>query len=281
MNIFKTTILLLCLTLLLVWVGGMLGGKNGMIFALVFAAIMNFGAYWFSDKIVLSLYQAKEVSRESSPEFYSLVKDVTMKSNLPMPKLYIIPQDGANAFATGRSPKHAAVAITNGIQNLLTESELKGVIAHELAHVKNRDILTASIVATIAGAVMMLANMARWAAIFSGGSRDRRGSNPIALIAVSIIAPLAAMLIQLAISRSREYAADECGARFLGSGMSLAAALKKLQLQARVHPIQANQNTAHLFIISPLSGRDMFASLFNTHPPLEARIKRLQDLKIH
>lgn len=280
MNYLKTAILLICLTLLLVWVGGLIGGQSGMIFALVMAAVMNLGAFWFSDKIVLAMYQAREVSKESAPDFYNLVKDVTMRSGLPMPKLYIIPQAGANAFATGRSPKHAAVAITDGIRNLLTESELKGVIAHELAHVKNRDILTASIVATIAGAVMTLANMARFAAMFSGSSRDRRDSNPIGLIIVSILAPLAAILIQLAISRSREYAADECGAKFLGSGMSLANALRKLQVQSRVHPIQANQSTSHLFIVSPLSGKDMFTSLFSTHPPLEKRIERLQNLKI-
>lgn len=281
MNYIKTTILLVALTLLLVWIGGMIGGEQGMVFALIFAAIMNFGAFWFSDKIVLAMYQAKEVSKSSAPDFYALVKDVTMRANLPMPKLYIIPQAGANAFATGRSPKHAAVAITEGIKSLLTDAELKGVIAHELAHIKNRDILTATIVATIAGAVMMLANMARWAAMFGGSSRDdRNNSNPIGLIIVSILAPLAAMLIQLAISRSREYAADETGAKFLGSGMLLAGALRKLQTQSRVHPISATQNTAHLFIVSPLSGKDMFVSLFSTHPPLEKRIERLQNLII-
>lgn len=278
MNYFKTTILLICLTLLLVWVGGLIGGQSGMMYALVFAAIMNFVSYWFSDKIVLAMYRAKEVSRETAPEFYSLVKDITDKVSLPMPRLFIIPEAGANAFATGRSPKHAAVAITEGIQSLLTESELKGVIAHELAHVKNRDILTSTIIATIAGAIMMLANMARWAAMFGGSRDDRNNSNPVGLIAVSILAPLAAMLIQLAVSRSREYAADETGAKFLGSGFSLAAALRKLQTQAKVRPIAASQTTSHLFIVNPLSGRDMFVSLFSTHPPLEERIKRLQEL---
>jgi heat shock protein HtpX len=278
MNYFKTGILLIALTLLFVWVGGMLGGRQGAVTAFAIAFAMNIASYWFSDKIVLAMYRAQPASESGYPELFQIVRELTKSAGLPMPKVCVIPQDSPNAFATGRGPKNAVICVTKGIMDILNREELKGVIAHELGHVKNRDILIMSMVATIAGAVMMLANMARWAAIFGGSrSRDREGdSNIIGLLAVTIIAPLAAMLIQLAISRSREYAADRQGARLAHSSMGLANALRKLDEASRFRKLSASPQTAHMFIVNPLSG-DFFATIFSTHPPIKERIKRLQE----
>lgn len=281
MNYLKTGILLIVLTMLFVWIGSMLGGRDGAAFAFILALVMNFCAYWFSDKIVLSMYRAQQASESQVPELYRIVRELTEEAKMPMPKLYIIPQNTPNAFATGRNPKHAAVCVTHGIMDILNRDELKGVLAHELAHVKNRDILIMTITAVIAGAIMMLANMARWTAMFGGSSRDRNrgGANLLGLIVVSILAPLAAMLIQLAISRTREYAADAKGAGLAHSPYGLASALKKLDEASRYSRMKASPQTAHMFIVNPLSG-DAIASLFSTHPPIQERIKRLQGMKI-
>jgi len=282
MNYFKTTILLIALTLLLVWVGSMFGGRQGAVFAFAIAMGMNFFSYWFSDKIVLKMYGAREVSDQESPAYYAIVKELVVRAGLPMPRTYIIPTQAMNAFATGRNPGHAAVAVTDGMLNSLSREELRGVLGHELAHVRNRDILISTIVATIAGAVMMLANMARWASIFGGygGRNDEEeggGGGGFAILFLAILAPIAALLIQMAISRSREYAADKGGAQLTGSPLELASALEKLQQAARVRPMDAGQTTAHLFIVNPLSGRS-FAAIFSTHPPIEERIKRLRAM---
>lgn len=278
MNIFKTTLLLVCLTILLVWIGGALGGRSGMMYAFTFAVIMNFVSYWFSDKIVLFMYKAQPAKEEEVPAVYRIVRELTHKIGIPMPKIYIIPVPTPNAFATGRGPKHAVVAVTDGILRLLNEQELEGVLAHELAHVKNRDILIATIVATVAGAIYMIANMARWSMMFSGRSRDRNSGNAISLLLVAIVAPIAAMLIQLAISRSEEYRADETGAGFTGKPMGLANALKKLESGVRQIPMQeGSPTTAHMFIINPFKGRG-FLALFSTHPPIEKRVARLEAL---
>ena len=279
MNYFKTFILLTCLTLLLIWVGQVIGGPRGAMFAFVFSLILNFGAFWFSDKLVLSMYRAKPATESQVPQLYQTLRDISWGARLPMPKIYIIPQRGANAFATGRNPENAVVAVTDGILDLLSEEELKGVLAHELAHVKNRDILIGSIVAAIAGAIMLLANMARWIAIFGGYSRDRNrgGGNIFALLAITIVAPIAALIIQMAISRTREYLADRSGAGFLRTGIPLARALKKLEAQAKNRPIAANPQSAHMFIVNPLSGKSLL-NLFSTHPPIQSRIERLEQL---
>lgn len=281
MNYFKTTLLLVALTLLLLWVGGMVGGRDGMVFAFVIAMGMNFFSYWFSDKIVLMMYKAKEVTEQESSDYYRIVKELTARAGLPMPKMYIIPTNAMNAFATGRNPRHAAVAVTEGMLGSLSREELKGVLGHELSHVKNRDILISAIVATVAGAIMMLANMARYAAIFGGygGGRneeENRGGG-FAMLFLAVLAPIAALLIQMAISRSREYAADKGGAQIAGNPLALANALEKLQQAAVVRPMDAGQTTAHLFIVNPLSGRS-FASIFSTHPPIEERVKRLRAM---
>ena len=279
MNYFKTFILLTCLTLLLIWVGQVIGGSRGAMFAFVFSLILNFGAFWFSDKLVLSMYRAKPATESQVPQLYRTLRDISWGARLPMPKIYIIPQRGANAFATGRNPENAVVAVTDGILDLLSEEELKGVLAHELAHVKNRDILIGSIVAAIAGAIMLLANMARWIAIFGGYSRDRNrgGGNIFALLAITIVAPIAALIIQMAISRTREYLADRSGAGFLRTGIPLARALKKLEAQAKNRPIAANPQSAHMFIVNPLSGKSLL-NLFSTHPPIQSRIEKLEQL---
>jgi heat shock protein HtpX len=280
MNTLKTTFLLTLLTLLFVFIGQMLGGNSGMIVALIFAAVMNLTTYWFSDKIVLAMYRAQPIKESDNPRLFNLVRRTATNANLPMPKVYIIPTQTPNAFATGRNPKHAAVAVTSGILKILDEDELEGVISHEMAHVRNRDILTGSIVATLAGAISMLAFMARWAAIFGGvGGRDSegRGGGGLGLLIMAIVAPLAALLIQMAISRSREYAADQTGAEISHKPMSLANALKKLQYASRRIPLEANPSTAHLFIVNPLSGKGM-ASLFSTHPPVEERVARLENM---
>lgn len=278
MNYLKTTMLLAVLTAILVFAGNALGGKNGAMTALIFAGIMNFGAYWFSDKIVLMMYGAKKVSEADAPELYAITRDLAMKSGLPMPKVYIMDNDTPNAFATGRNPSHAAVAATTGIMQLLNREELAGVIGHELAHIQNRDILISTISATIAGAISYLAHMAQWAAMFGSSRDDERGGNPIALIVMMVVAPLAAMIIQMAISRSREYAADQGGAKIAGNPLSLANALRKLEYgNKRIPMAVANEATAHMFIVSPLSGGSLL-KLFSTHPPIEDRIKRLEAM---
>jgi len=276
MNTLKTTFLLTALTLLLLFFGKALGGNGGMVMALIMAGVMNFVSYWFSDKIVLKMYGAKEVTEAEAPRLYGITRQLAMKANLPMPKVYIIPGVSPNAFATGRNPQHAAVAATEGILKMLNDEELEGVMAHELAHVGNRDILISSIVATIAGAISMLANMAQFAAMFGGRDRER-GGNPMVMIAMAIIAPIAAMLVQMAISRSREYQADDYGARLCGKPLALANALKKLQMGVAAIPMDANAATAHMFIVSPLTGGGLM-SLFSTHPPMKERVKRLEEL---
>ena len=279
MNTLKTTFLLTLLTLLFVFIGRMLGGNSGMIVALIFAAIMNLTTYWFSDKIVLGMYRAQPIGESDNPRLYNLVRRAATNATLPMPKVYIIPTQTPNAFATGRNPKHAAVAVTSGILRTLDEDELEGVISHEMAHIRNRDILTGSIVATLAGAISMLAFMARWAAIFGGfGGRDSEGrGGGLGLLIMAIVAPLAALLIQMAISRSREYEADQTGAKISHKPLSLANALRKLQYASRRIPLEAKPSTAHLFIVNPLSGKGM-ASLFSTHPPVEERVARLEKI---
>jgi len=279
-NSVRTALLLGALTGLIMIIGRYLGGQQGMVIAFFFAVIMNFGSYWFSDKIVLKIYRAQPVSESEAPGLHRMVRQLAQQAGLPMPKICMIPSDSSNAFATGRNPQHAVVAVTQGIMRLLDENELKGVLAHELAHVKHRDILIGSIAATLAGAIMMIANMARWAAVFGGvGGRDddKGGGGMIGLIAMSILAPLAAMLIQMAISRSREYAADAAGASFAGSPRGLATALQKISSASRRVPMRAEPATAHMFIMNPLSGRSLM-NLFSTHPPVEKRIERLMGV---
>ncbi len=279
LNQIKSFAFLTILTLLFVWIGGMIGGQSGMIFAFVLASLMNFFSYWYSDKIVLAAYRAKPVSEEEAPELYAIVRELTTKAGIPMPKIYILPSPQPNAFATGRNPEHAAVAVTSGILRLLSREELKGVLAHELGHIIHRDILIQSITATIAGAIMILASMARWAAFFGGFSRDDDDAGGIiGLLVVSLLAPIAATIIQLAISRSREYLADKKGAELAGNPLYLANALRKLDSYSKELPMpQANPQTAHMFIINPLSGKAL-ARLFSTHPPIEERIKRLEEM---
>ncbi len=275
-NTFKTAFLLTLLTLLLMFIGRAFGGQNGMILALIFAAVMNFVSYFYSDKIALAMYRAQPVTREELPRAYAAVERLTQKIGLPMPKIYVIPTDSPNAFATGRNPQHASVAVTQGILQLLTDEELEGVLAHELGHVNNRDILISSVTATIAGAITMLASMGRWAMIFGGFERDDRGDRGggLAALFMLIVAPIAATLIQLAVSRSREYQADATGAHFTGNPYALASALQKLDAYSRRVPMAATPSTAHLFIIQPLLGMN-FGNLFSTHPPIAKRIERL------
>jgi heat shock protein HtpX len=276
-NTFRTMLLLTLMTLLFLLVGGMLGGRQGMVVALILAAIMNFGTYWFSDKIVLATFRARPADESSHSSLYRVVRRAASNAHLPMPRVYVIPTESPNAFATGRNPKHSAVAVTQGILRILDEDELEGVISHEMAHIRNRDILTGSIVATLAGAISMLAFMARFAAIFGGyGGRDSEGrGSGLGLLIMAIVAPLAALLIQMAVSRSREYAADSTAAKNSHKPLALASALRKLQHAARRRPLEAKPSTAHLFIVNPLSGKGM-ASLFSTHPPVEERVARLE-----
>jgi len=264
---------------LFILIGNAIGGRQGMITAFIFAAVMNFIMYWFSDKIVLAMYRAKPVSENDAPEIYKIVRNLTVKGNIPMPKIYILPMETPNAFATGRNPDHAAVAVTKGILDILDDNELEGVIAHELSHITHRDILVATIAATMAGAISMLARMAQFAAIFGGGSRDDRDRNGggLGLLIMAIIAPIAALLIQLAISRSREYGADEGGAKLSGEPLSLASALRKLENYSKKIPSHVEPATAHMFIVNPLRG-DSLLKLFSTHPPVEERIKKLEKL---
>ena len=276
-NMFKTVFLLTLMTLLLMFIGRAFGGQNGMILALVFAAVMNFAAYFFSDKIALATYRAQPVTREELPRVYGIVERLAQKIGIPTPKIYVIPTESPNAFATGRNPQHASVAVTHGILSLLNDDEMEGVLAHELGHVNNRDILISSVAATIAGAITMLASMGRWAMIFGGyerGDRDNRGGGLAALFML-IVAPIAATLIQLAVSRSREYQADESGAHYTGNPYALASALQKIDAYSRRLPMQASPSTAHLFIIQPFLGGMSFGSLFSTHPPIAKRIERL------
>ena len=280
MNSFKTFILLAGLTFLFMFIGYSFSGQNGMFIALIFAGVMNFVSYWFSDKIVLAMYGAKEIKENDMPKAFSIVRRLTQKDNLPMPKLYIINSPAPNAFATGRNPEHAAVALTQSIVGLLNDDELEGVIAHELSHVKHRDIFVATIAATIAGAIFMLARMAQFAAIFGGGSRDseNRNGGAIGAIAIAILAPMAAMIIQMAISRSREYMADDAGARLSGKPLALASALRKLSEGVKRAPDQSGSPaTAHMFIVNPLKGKSLM-SLFSTHPSTEDRIIKLEKI---
>lgn len=285
MNVLKTGILLAALTVLLVFVGQLIGGQQGAVMAFGFALVMNLGVYWFSDRIVLAMYRAKPLAESEAPQVWRAVREIAQRERMPMPKLYWLPAKTPNAFATGRSPKHAAVAVTSGLLEIMSEEELKGVLAHELSHVKNRDTLVMSIAAAVAGAIAMLASWARWGLIFGGGrSGDRRGGNAAvqvaALLAVAILAPLAATIIQLAISRTREFGADETGARLTGNPHGLASALEKLETAAKAHPLpNANPATAHLFIVNPLSA-DAIMKLFSTHPPVAERVRRLRSMRL-
>jgi heat shock protein HtpX len=279
-NMFKTAFLLTAMTLLLLLIGRAFGGQNGMIIALVIAVVMNFSAYFFSDKIALATYRAQPVTRGQLPRAYAAVERLTQKIGIPMPKMYVIPTESPNAFATGRNPQHASVAVTHGILQLLTDEELEGVLAHELGHVNNRDILISSVAATLAGAITLIANMGRWAMLFGGfggGGRDDRRGGGLGALFMLIVAPIAATLIQLAVSRSREYQADATGAHFTGNPYALASALQKIDAYARRLPMQASPSTAHLFIIQPFLGvsAGVFANLFSTHPPIAKRIERL------
>jgi heat shock protein HtpX len=278
MNHFKTFLLMLGLTGLFIVVGSAIGGKNGAIFAFIFAGLMNFFAYWFSDKIVLRMYGAKEVSQSEAPELHRIIAELTNKAGMPMPKVYLMENNTPNAFATGRNPEHAAVAVTTALVRILSKEELTGVIGHELSHIKHRDILISTIAATMAGAISMLASIARWGAIFGGGRSDERGGggNVLFVLLSTMVASIAAVLIQMAISRSREYLADEGGAR-LSHPLSLSKALGKLETAARRIPMEANPSTAHMFIVNPLSGGGVL-SLFSTHPPIGERIARLEEM---
>lgn len=279
-NTLKTTFFLAVLSVLFISVGSLIGGRNGATTALIMAGVMNIGAYWFSDKIVLAMYRAKQVTQSEAPELHSIVRELAGRAQLPIPKVYMMDNPTPNAFATGRNPEHGAVAVTSGIMSILTREELSGVIAHELAHIKNRDILISTVAATIAGAISYLAHIAQWGMMFGGGRRDNEDRNPmgpVISILIMILAPIAAMLIQMAISRSREYKADEGGAEISRNPMALAGALNKLHTASRRIPMQANPSTAHMFIVSPLTGGGML-SLFSTHPPIEERIARLEAM---
>ena len=276
-NAFKTAFLLTALTLLLMFIGRYFGGQNGMFLALIFAAVMNFVSYFYSDKIALAMYRAQPATREQLPRAYAAVERLTQKIGIPMPTIYLIPSESPNAFATGRNPQHASVAVTHGILGLLNDEELEGVLAHELGHVNNRDILISSVAATLAGAITMLASMGKWAMIFGGygrSERNDRGGGGLAGLLMLFVAPIAASLIRLAVSRSREYQADATGAHFTGNPYALASALQKLDTYSRRVPMQATPSTAHLFIIAPLLGIS-FGGLFSTHPPIAKRIERL------
>lgn len=278
MNTFKSTLLLVILTLFLLFVGERIGGQNGMLLAFALSVVFNFGTYFYSDKLALAMYRAQPVTRAELPRAYEVVERLTAKQGLPMPKIYVLPTESPNAFATGRNPQHASVAVTRGILELLDDEELEGVLAHELGHVRNRDILTSSIAATLAGAITMIARMGYWASLFGGYGGDRdsreRGGGLTSLLML-ILAPIAATLIQLAISRSREYEADATGAHVTGNPYALARALQKLDAYSKRIPMQASPSTAHLFIVAPLLGSGGFANLFSTHPPIPERIRRL------
>jgi len=278
-NTFKTAVLLGALTGLLIVFGNFFGGQQGMVIAFAFALLMNFGAYWFSDRVVLAMYGAKEVSEAEAPDLVAMVRGLAQRARLPMPRVYVIPNPSPNAFATGRNPRHAAVAVTEGILRLMDREELEGVLAHELAHVRNRDTLISAIAATLAGVIMMLANMARFAAFFGGGRDDEDRGGVVGLVVMAVLAPVAALLIQMAISRGREYLADATAAQVTKKPGALASALGRLQHASERLPLQANPATAHLFIVNPLSGRS-FLSLFSTHPPIEERVARLRAMRV-
>jgi heat shock protein HtpX len=278
MNTMRTVFLMALMTVLLVFVGQLLGGQNGMIMAFLFAMVLNFGSYWFSDKIVLRMNGAREVTKADAPELVEIVEDLAGRAGLPMPRVYITPEDQPNAFATGRNPSHAAVAVTEGILRTLSRDELRGVLSHEMAHVQHRDILIGTVAATMAGAISMIANMAQWGMMFGGSrSNDREGGSPLGGIVMMIVAPIAAMMIQMAISRSREYLADEGGAKISGNPLPLANALRKLEQKAGQIPMQVSPATAHIFTVNPLSGGGLM-KLFSTHPPIEERIARLEAM---
>jgi heat shock protein HtpX len=277
-NALKTTLLLGLMTGLILWVGDVVGGRDGLMMAFVFAAVMNFGSSWFSDKIVLRMYRAQPLTEADAPDLFRMVRELTTRAQLPMPALFVMPEDAPNAFATGRNPQHAAVAVTTGIVRMLTPAELRGVIAHELGHVANRDTLISTIAATMAGIVMMVARMAQFGLIFGGGRRDSDDNGgPLGALAMIIVAPLAAMLIQMAISRSREFGADAFSAQTTHDPLSLASALEKIARGNERVPMHAGPATAHLFIMNPLSARRL-AGLFSTHPPTEERIRRLRSM---
>jgi heat shock protein HtpX len=279
-NVLRTTVLLAALTALFLVIGAAIGGNQGLFIAFVFALLMNFASYWFSDKIVLSMYRAREVSLNEAPDLYRLVQRLAQRTGIPMPRVYIIPSDAPNAFATGRNPQHGAVAVTEGILRTLDTDELAGVLAHELGHIRNRDTLIMTVAATLAGAITMLAHMAQWGAIFGFGRRDEEdsgGGGMLSLLFMAILAPIAATLIQLAISRSREFFADSTGAAVAGSTSGLARALEKLHYASQRLPMDANPATAHLFIVNPLTGGSL-VNLFSTHPPIEERIRRLRRI---
>ena len=276
-NTLKTTFLLALMTALVLWIGQVLGGQQGMVIALVMAAVMNVGSWWFSDRIVLRMYRARELSQADAPELWSTVHELALAAGMPMPRLYLVPSESPNAFATGRSPSHAAVAVTEGILRLLSRQELRGVLAHELSHVKNRDTLISAIAATLAGVILMVARVAQFAALFGGRRDDRDGASGLELLVMVIVAPLAAMLIQMAVSRSREYQADATGAQISHSPHDLASALDKIATASGRIPLPAGPATAHLWIVNPLRG-SWIGNLFSTHPPVEERIRRLRAM---
>ncbi|HUF92314.1 MAG TPA: zinc metalloprotease HtpX [Candidatus Limnocylindria bacterium] len=278
-NMFKTAVLLAVLTAMLVVLGGALGGRAGMMIAFVFALVMNFASYWFSDKMVLAMYRAKPVDERQAPGLYAMVRRLAARANIPMPRVYIVPSETPNAFATGRNPEHAVIAVTEGIMRILDDDELEGVLAHELAHVANRDVLISTIAATLAGAITYLAHMAQWGAMFGGGRHDGERGHPFAMIALAVLAPLAAMVVQMAVSRSREFQADATGARYAGRTSGLAKALEKMEIAAHRAPMHANPATAHMFIVNPLTGSSLM-KLFSTHPPMEERIARLRSMRL-
>ncbi len=276
-SFLKTTLLLGALTGLIMLIGGLIGGSHGVAFAFIFAAAMNFFSYWFSDKMVLRAYNAQPLDASSAPELYGIVTELAQAARIPTPRLYLIDTDTPNAFATGRSPRHAAIAVTRGIMRICNREELKGVLGHELSHVINRDILTSSIAATLAGAIMLIANFLRWGAIFGIGGRDDNRGGVLELLALAILAPIAASMIQLAISRTREYQADASGAKLTHNPLCLANALRKLEAANERLPMEASPATAHLFIVNPLSAKGL-TRLFSTHPPIEERIRRLEQM---
>jgi len=279
-NTFKTIFLLGTLTGLLVVFGNYFGGTQGMMIAFLFALLMNVGAYWFSDKIVLRMYRARQVTEAEAPELVGLVRSLSQRARLPMPKVWIVPSPAPNAFATGRNPEHAAVAVTEGLLQIMNRDQLEGVLAHELGHITNRDTLISAVAATLAGVIMMLANMARWAAFFGGGRDDEdRGGGVVGLLVMAILAPIAALLIQMAISRTREFVADATAAHLTKKPLALASALERLQMAAERIPLDANPATSHLFIVNPLSGRSLLR-LFSTHPSVEERVKRLRAIQV-
>jgi heat shock protein HtpX len=278
MNTLKTVFLMTFMMVLLMFVGSLVGGEQGVVTAFIISLVMNFGAYWFSDKIVLMMYHAREVTEAEAPKLFSVVIRLASSAQIPMPRVYIVPGDTPNAFATGRGPNHASVAVTEGILKLLSDDELEGVIAHELAHIKHRDILTGTIVATLVGTITFVSRMAGWSMMFAGGGRDRRDSGGFGQLFLIIVAPIAAVLVQLAISRSREFAADEGSARISGRPLSLANALQKLERGAERIPMQnVSPSSAHMFIVNPLRGSGIM-KLFSTHPPVAERIEKLQAL---